>query len=81
MSHNTGLKRQSSFERLEFCNRLVRRSALKYPWDFNLQYNPHGYLDVVRPAGMVPVTNNRVELGDADDEMPAAPLFCAKGFG
>ena len=73
MSNNTGIKRQSSFEHLEFCNRLVRRSVLKYPWDLNLQYNPHCYLDGVRPAGMVPLTNNRLEHGDADDEMPAAP--------
>ena len=80
MSNNTGIKRQSSFEHLEFCNRLVRRSVLKYPWDLNLQYNPHCYLDGVRPAGMVPLTNNRLEHGDADDEMPAAPPVLCKKF-
>ena len=80
MTTNTGIKRQSSFEHLEFCNRLVRRSALKYPWDFNLQYNPYGYLDVVRPAGMAPVTNNSVQKGLADDEMPSAPPILCKRF-
>ena len=80
MSDRSGLKRQSSHEHLEFCNRLVRRSALKFPWDFNLQYNLHTYLGLVRPSDVVPVKLNSGVNEDAEDVVPSAPPMLCKRF-
>ncbi len=53
---------------------------MKYPWDFNLQYNPHSYLDGVRPAGVVPVTLSSGANEDAKDVVPSAPPMLCKKF-
>ena len=73
------LKRQAFFEHLEFCNRSVRRSALKYPWDLKLQYNPHKSFEMIRPAGVTPVVLNSVAIEDQQTvEQKAPPSLCRK---
>ena len=80
MNERQGVKRQAAFEHLEFCNRSVRKSALKYPWDSLLQYNPHGWLDMVRPSGATPIVVNSTAIDNQQDETPKAPPSLCKKF-
>ena len=80
MNEKQGVKRQAAFEHLEFCNRSVRKSALKYPWDSTLQYNPHGWLDMVRPSGATPIVVNSTAIDNQQDETPKAPPSLCKKF-
>ena len=75
-----GVKRQAAFEHLEFCNRSVRKSALKYPWDSILQYNPHSCFDLVRPSGATPLVFSNIGTDSQQVDLPRAPVSLCKKF-
>ena len=80
MNEQKGVKRQAAFEHLEFCNRSVRKSALKYPWDSILQYNPHSCFDLVRPSGATPLVFNNIGSDNQQVDLPRAPVSLCKKF-
>ena len=80
MNEQKGVKRQAAFEHLEFCNRSVRKSALKYPWDSVLQYNPHSCFDLVRPSGATPLVLNNIGSDNQQVDLPRAPVSLCKKF-